>query len=469
VAAFSRGDVSSATTAASLEIRTAVRDGGGRDAGRARGSPRGAGDALLLHPVPLLAIALTAANDHLLKTTGVLPGWLTGKLSDVSGLFFFPLALVAAVRAVGAWRGRCWAGAGSPIPALAAVATAALFACFKLSPGACAWLAPVAAVVPDPTDLVALPMAAVSWWWMARRRAGRAFRSPAWARLVVLGAAALTSAATSPSRAPRFYRPLPMWTVTGPGVQALGCADVELWVSKSGREGVGLTVAVRSRDAACELRLERLALAVPGVGEVAAAGLPVSLARAAREPAFRYFAVAFDNDAAWRRKEARRGVATLQVTDGGGARALRFDLVHRRADDPILGTSFDRGLLNVDTGCARPVALLITETDAAGIHAVLRVHAPPPPPCTLHVGRVELLADKAVIASASPGITALLESDTDAGSEVPLYLPAAHDLRRRISGAAALTFRVELGGNGGQAAWVEWPVGKRPSAGADAP
>ena len=50
--------------------------------------------ALLLHPVVLAAIACFVVNDHVLKPAN--PGWLTGKLSDVAGLIFFPV-LIAAV------------------------------------------------------------------------------------------------------------------------------------------------------------------------------------------------------------------------------------------------------------------------------------------------------------------------------------------------------------------------------------
>lgn len=49
------------------------------------------------HPWPLLAMALLGVNDHLLKGSGWLPGWMTGKLSDFAGLFFFPLFVTAAV------------------------------------------------------------------------------------------------------------------------------------------------------------------------------------------------------------------------------------------------------------------------------------------------------------------------------------------------------------------------------------
>ena len=47
----------------------------------------------LLHPVPIVAIALLVLNDHWLK--GMFPGWWTGKLSDFAGMIFFPLMLQA--------------------------------------------------------------------------------------------------------------------------------------------------------------------------------------------------------------------------------------------------------------------------------------------------------------------------------------------------------------------------------------
>lgn len=45
--------------------------------------------------MPLVALVLLALNDHLWKGAGVLPAWLTGKLSDFAGLLFFPLLLSA--------------------------------------------------------------------------------------------------------------------------------------------------------------------------------------------------------------------------------------------------------------------------------------------------------------------------------------------------------------------------------------
>jgi hypothetical protein len=53
--------------------------------------------AFLLHPLVLAAIAVFIVNDHVLKPA--YHGWLTGKLSDVAGLIFFPV-LAAAIAEV---------------------------------------------------------------------------------------------------------------------------------------------------------------------------------------------------------------------------------------------------------------------------------------------------------------------------------------------------------------------------------
>ncbi len=48
-----------------------------------------------IHPLPLLAVVLTGVNDHYLKYQ--FAGMITGKLSDFTGLFYFPLFLCAVV------------------------------------------------------------------------------------------------------------------------------------------------------------------------------------------------------------------------------------------------------------------------------------------------------------------------------------------------------------------------------------
>lgn len=47
----------------------------------------------LQHPLSLASIALLLLNDHVFKV--FFPSWLTGKLSDFAGLFFFPFIVAA--------------------------------------------------------------------------------------------------------------------------------------------------------------------------------------------------------------------------------------------------------------------------------------------------------------------------------------------------------------------------------------
>lgn len=63
---------------------------------RLRRSPRSRSavrDHVLLHPVTLVALIALVVNDHVLKV--VMPGALTGKLSDVTGLVVFPLLVLS--------------------------------------------------------------------------------------------------------------------------------------------------------------------------------------------------------------------------------------------------------------------------------------------------------------------------------------------------------------------------------------
>jgi hypothetical protein len=88
-----------------------------------RADPGGA----LLHPAPLLAIAVLLVNDHLLEPQWAHP--LTGHLSDVAGLLFFPLLLISIaelmLRIGGVYRG--------PSNALLVAATAATAVVFTLT------------------------------------------------------------------------------------------------------------------------------------------------------------------------------------------------------------------------------------------------------------------------------------------------------------------------------------------------
>ena len=147
-----------------------------------------AGQALL-RPFVGSALAVLLVNDHLLKRRW--PGLITGKLSDVAGLVFFPVLLVTlweGLRALG--RGRSGGGARLHARAdawstdviVAGLITAVGFSVVKLSNSAAGWYSaalgdlqwPVRAAVAlargatvhgpspilvraDPWDLIALP------------------------------------------------------------------------------------------------------------------------------------------------------------------------------------------------------------------------------------------------------------------------------------------------------------------------
>lgn len=147
-----------------------------------------------LHPVALAAAAVLVINDWVLKPWPAAPRWLTGKLSDVAGLVFAPVALTAAVGLALWLAARLGARGLDPRLtrrrlALAIALTAAVFTVIKLSPAAAArfgaaWahVVPGARVVPDPLDLVALPALAIAWWIGARELRWRHAAAPPAAR-----------------------------------------------------------------------------------------------------------------------------------------------------------------------------------------------------------------------------------------------------------------------------------------------
>ncbi|MFO0608177.1 MAG: hypothetical protein U0324_33740 [Polyangiales bacterium] len=128
----------------------------------------------LAHPAWWAALGLLALNDHVLKGRGLLPGALTGKLSDVAGLVVAPVLAAALLGA----RGRRGVAAAFAL-------VAAGFAAIKVSPaasgayvGALAALGMRARNAVDPTDLAALAVLPLAWRLCAERpvaalRAGR--------------------------------------------------------------------------------------------------------------------------------------------------------------------------------------------------------------------------------------------------------------------------------------------------------
>jgi hypothetical protein len=134
------------------------------------------------------ALAVLVANDHWLKGSGLLPGWLTGKLSDFAGLIVAPVVLVGLARA------------SRPRARHACIALVALvFAGFELFPSWARALAEWAHLRtwPDPTDLFALAILPLTYWVLKRRSVGQQLRlGPAFLHRLALIAGSVACLAT---------------------------------------------------------------------------------------------------------------------------------------------------------------------------------------------------------------------------------------------------------------------------------
>ena len=237
-------------------------------------APSWAGD--LYHPLPLSAVLVLAVNDHLLKGAGLLPGWLTGKLSDVAGLFFFPLLLCALARGATRLAARREINDRSALAMAAVLSTGAVFTAIKLFPPVNAWVAGVWGVmVMDATDLFTLPVLALSAAFMLR--SAPAIAAPR--RFLDLGAvlaAGLASAATSsnqpPPAAPPQPQPVASEVVASPAPAACG----SLVVSVCERSSTGTFVVVEASGGGCEVEILR-ASEVSSAGTTPADTLPARL------------------------------------------------------------------------------------------------------------------------------------------------------------------------------------------------
>ncbi|MGD9101443.1 MAG: sialidase family protein, partial [Anaerolineae bacterium] len=153
----------------------------------------------LKHPLTLASIGLLLLNDHVLKATA--PSPLTGKLSDLAGLFFFPF-LLAAVLSLPLDRLRV-----SPrrTATLAFGLTSLWFTLIKTWPWANALtvaaltrlLGPSVQIVLDPTDLLALVVLWPAWRLWIHLERPSPLKPPGKAAYLALGVASLAMLATS--------------------------------------------------------------------------------------------------------------------------------------------------------------------------------------------------------------------------------------------------------------------------------
>jgi hypothetical protein len=118
-----------------------------------------------LHPLFWIALVVLLVNDHVLKQAHVLPGLVTGKLSDFAGMLVAPVVLAALL------------GSRSRAGRMVAFAcVAAVFTAIKLSRSCADLVETITAHTPlpwrlwcDPTDLVALAMLPLAWWLCEKR------------------------------------------------------------------------------------------------------------------------------------------------------------------------------------------------------------------------------------------------------------------------------------------------------------
>lgn len=156
---------------------------------------------VLGHPYFLASLALLVVNDHVLKGSGLLPGVLTGKLSDVAGMFVAPALLAFALRARSA-RGVVLAhvavGAGFTALELSETATSAARAFVGLF--GLRWQS-----TSDWTDLLTLAFLVPSA--LLAIHVGRTRGRTRAGELVVAAAAAAACVATSDAGSPPVWQP----------------------------------------------------------------------------------------------------------------------------------------------------------------------------------------------------------------------------------------------------------------------
>ena len=274
-------------------------------------------------------MALLIVNDHLWKGGRVLPSWITGKISDFAGLFFFPVLLTVLVEH--AWRLRGSPASRRRIAWSCVALTSAVFTALKSVPSIAALASTVIGpVVCDPTDLVALSALAFSLRYLLRELPATR-PPPRWAQATTVLFAAAASLATSPVRVVRGY---PAWVVAGPAQRDLGCAQVEAWISKSGKQGLGVTLRFTSAtETACHVQIAGARVVLAGNTFASLTALPTAVAPP--PTAYLYLPFGFDNEAAWNDKKNVAELKLALTPAGGPEITWEIPLEQRLTDDHV--------------------------------------------------------------------------------------------------------------------------------------
>jgi hypothetical protein len=273
------------------------------------------------------ALALLVVNDWVLKGAGVLPGWVTGKLSDLAGMVVAPVVLATLLALV-----RVPPAAGRLV---AAGAVGLVFAALKLDATFAAtydsaWNALTHALrlplesqtAVDATDLVALTLLPAG-----ATLAGRLAPDPAARRSGALALGLLACAATSP--APLRYPP--HWVLSDPSLDRMwgdrvDAGAVVVQVGRHSSDGAfEIAVELAARESTLALDAGDISLDLPGERTIAEVpGEGPSRLRAAPGEATKGFFVLRPKRAEW--PAGTEGTLKLGLDDGGRRRSLRVDL-----------------------------------------------------------------------------------------------------------------------------------------------
>jgi hypothetical protein len=286
----------------------------------------------------VVALAVLVVNDQLLKGAGVLPGWLTGKLSDLAGLIVAPVLAAVLLRARGP-RMRVLAFALVAIP----------FALTEMSDSAARAVESLVAMVgmewrlwADPTDLIGLAALPLAWWTLdARRSVGAALRGTA----LVTGA--LASMATS--------RPTPMEWFTPAYV--------------GNRTGASVDVRIRWVDAEIDCRdIAGIATRALGPEAFSTGGATITLADRQTIPLERNAAAGAITDVMFETGPMRPCDAALISAEGMPDTVVFWQNTEFRNIPMTMGEGFDPriGAVDLTRGDAGTIAVELTVGLAGG-------------------------------------------------------------------------------------------------------
>jgi hypothetical protein len=180
--------------------------------------------------------------------------------------------------------------------------------------------------VADPTDLLAL--AAVPFAWALAVRSANVRHEPPWARVPALrfGGILLVAGATIATPQAMGIRRFPAWETSRPS-HAVGGAIVQVWVSRSTREGIGLSIDVACAPGAAPVSVDAQR-SVLRLGREYIPPIEVVSAKAGSGAHARgYLAFEFDDRRAWN-DGVRTATLHLSLRVGDGRRTLVVPMVH---------------------------------------------------------------------------------------------------------------------------------------------